>query len=138
MRSISGATEEDIEIGGLEFDKAERAIFSVYAVYFEIVETFKNLLADPSEIGTTIKYLVSHAIGYRKWAKNYIEKLKETVGSVSFDEIAKDVEIKCALLINSEHSLGLSEIGVSKVMKNLLSTVAAKVKAPVLKKKNSK
>ncbi|CAG9330078.1 unnamed protein product [Blepharisma stoltei] len=137
LKSLSGVSEEDSAIGGPDFDKAERAIFAVYVAFFEFAETFKNLLQDPTSVGSTVKYLVKDAVKYRKWADKYIQKSKETV-SMTFEEVSKDVVVKCALLINSQHNQGLNELGITKIMKHLVTTVVGEASIPKMKKKESK
>jgi len=137
LKILAGISEEDSAIGGPEFDKAERAIFAVYIAFFEFAETFKKLLQEPSNAGSTIKYLIKDAVKYRKWADKYIQKLKETV-VMTFEEVSKDIVLKCALLINSQHTQGLNELGITKIMKHLVATVAQEANLPIMKKRTSK
>ncbi|CAG9330089.1 unnamed protein product [Blepharisma stoltei] len=137
LKTLSGISEEDSALGGSEFDKAERAIFAVYLAIFEFAETFKNLLQDPISVGSTVKYLVKDAVKYRKWAEKYIQKLKETV-SMTFEEVSKDVVFKCALLINSQHTQGLNELGITKTMKYLVVNVVQEASTSKMKRNESK
>ncbi|CAG9330099.1 unnamed protein product [Blepharisma stoltei] len=137
LKTLSGVSEEDSAIGRPEFDKAERAIFAVYLIFFEFAGTFKNLLQDPTSVESTVKYLVKDAVNYRKWADKYIQKLKETV-TMTFEEVSKDVVFKCALLINSEHNQGLNELGITKIMKNFVANVDQEASIPKMKRNESK
>ncbi|CAG9330091.1 unnamed protein product [Blepharisma stoltei] len=137
LKTLSGVCEEDSAVGGPDFDKAERAIFAVYVAIFEFAETFKNLLQDPTIVGSTVKYLIKDAVKYRKWAEKYIQKLTETA-SMTFEEVSKDVVFKCALLINSQHSQGLNELGITKTMKHLAANVVQEASIPKSKRNESK
>ncbi|CAG9335133.1 unnamed protein product [Blepharisma stoltei] len=137
LKTLSGVSEDDSAIGGPEFDKAERAIFAVYAAFFEFSEIFKTLLQDPTSVGSTFKYLIKEAVKYRKWAEKYIHKLRETV-SMTFEEVSKDVVVKCALLINSQYNQGLNELGITKTMKHLVANVVQEASISKMKRNESK
>ena len=112
------------KIGGSELDQAERAIFAVYIAYFEMSNTIKKLFDNPGEIGATLKYIIKVSSQIRLWAQRHKQKSYDGGNTeITYAEICAAIVKKCYFLLAAEYKMSLNEIGVTKVIKNLSSTV---------------
>lgn len=140
IRKRSGASGPAFNIGGGEMDQAERAVFAVYTAFFEMSDTIHKLFQTPSDIGATLKHIVKQTNLIRNWAQKQKQKLiDEGNPDITYTEIGQDIVKKCTILLGSEFKLSLNELGVNKVMRNLLSSVVkAQTKEEVKTKEGSR
>ena len=125
LRKKAGIAGNHLSIGGSDLDPAERAIFAVYVSFFEISDTAKAILTGSVDAGATVKSLVKEACNIRYWAQKQKQKLFDGGKTeVTYVEVAEDVVKKCAILIGSDHKSSLNHIGISRIMKNLVSNIA--------------
>lgn len=117
------------KIGGNELDQAERAIFAVYTAYFEMSGTMKKFFENPGEVSQTLKYIIKASTQIRVWAQRHRQKNFDNNVEMSYTDIGKVIVKKCCFLLAAEYKMSLNEIGVTKVLKNLSSTVKAYQKA---------
>ena len=114
-----------MNIGGTELDQAERAVFSVYTAFFEIVETMSAIFTNVNEAGQTVKLFVKESCNIRSWAQKQKQKLIDAGNAeASYQLVNDDIVKKCTLLLGCQYKLCLQELGISKVMKNLMSNIA--------------
>lgn len=125
IKKRSGVFGGAASVGGKDMDKAERAIFAVYSAFFEMTDTIHRLLKQPEDIGETIKYIVKQSSLIRSWAQQHKQKVMDQGNSeITYAEISNDIVKKCTLLLGTEYKVALNELGINKVMRNLLSNVA--------------
>ena len=126
LKKKAGVVGGSFAIGGAELDQAERSIFSVYSSFFEITETVKQILTGQLEAGATIKTITKESCQIRSWAQKHKQKLFDSGKTeVTYKSISDDIVKKCAILVGSDYKSALNQIGISKVMKNLASNIAA-------------
>lgn len=59
LKAKSGVVGPSATTGGVDLDKAERAIFAVYIAFFEMSDTISKIVEDTSvDISPTLKYIV--------------------------------------------------------------------------------
>ena len=130
LKKKSGILGAGATIGGADLDQAERAVFAVYTAYFEVVDTMGKIFESPSEAGPTVKVIIKQATQIRSWAQKYKQVLMDAGNAEITYKIINDTVVKkCAFLLGAEYKPALQELGVSKVMKNLMSNIA-KVQKP--------
>ena len=111
-------------IGGKDMDQAERAIFAVYVGYFGISGTVKKLLEHPVDISPTLKFIIKTSSQIRLWAQRFKQKSYDGDNKdISYKQISDIVVKKCCFLLAAEYKMSLNEIGITKVLKSLSSTV---------------
>ena len=112
-------------IGGKDLDSAERAVFAVYTGFFEIVETMKNIFSQVNDAGPTVKMIVKQSCNIRVWAQKHKQQLMDSGKTeITYKVIADDIVKKCWFLLGTGYQESLQDIGISTVMKNLLSNIA--------------
>ena len=125
LKKKSGIVGGGANIGGGDLDQAERAVFAVYTAYFEVVDTMSKIFESPSEAGPTVKVIIKQATQIRSWAQKYKQVLMDAGNAEITYKIINDTVVKkCAFLLGAEYKHALQELGVSKVMKNLMSNIA--------------
>ncbi|CAG9334942.1 unnamed protein product [Blepharisma stoltei] len=124
LKKQSGVVGPSTRIGGDEMDQAERAIFAVYIAFFEVVDTVNKLFDESEDLGKTLKYIIKQSNLIRGWAQKHKQNLMDSgKPDITYTDISNDIVTKCTLLLGADYKLSLNELGVSKVMKNLLSSV---------------
>ncbi|CAG9317539.1 unnamed protein product [Blepharisma stoltei] len=136
IKKKSGVVGPATNIGGSEMDQAERAVFAVYTAFFEMVDTVSKLFHNPSDIGITLKNIVKQTNLIRGWAQKHKQLLMDKGNpDITYTDICLDIVKKCTILLGSEYKLSLNELGVSKVMRHLLSSVVKAQKSDKVKVK---
>ena len=117
MKKEAGVTGPVANIGGLELAKAERALFSVFAVFFDFAHHLPQVFDDPEDLDESLKFVIRQTCQMRKWAQQQKQKLmdNEEHKEISYVQIQADILQKCTLLLNSEHKKALQELGVSSI-----------------------
>jgi hypothetical protein len=124
VKQRAGAIGPSFNVGGHDLDSAERAIFAVYAAFFEITDSMHKLFESQGELTNTLKYLVKQACQIRTWAQGHKQKLMDGgQQDITYGDISKGVITKCSFLVHAEYKLALNELGVKKILLNLISTV---------------
>ena len=93
-------------------DQAERAVFAVYTGYFEVVDTMSSLFDSPTQAGPTLKIIIKQRL------------LDGGNNDITYKIINDDVVKKCALLLGADYKSSLRELGITKVIKHLVSSIA--------------
>lgn len=107
-------------IGGQEMEKAERALFAVYAAFFDFTNTLKSIINQPKESDEMMNYIVQQCCNIRKWAQQKKQKLMDEMKEVSYSYIADEIVKKCAILLHSDYKTALNELGIRKRLITLL------------------
>ena len=106
-------------------DQAERAVFAVYTGYFEVVDTMSSLFDSPTQAGPTLKIIIKQSCQIRSWAQKHKQKLLDGGNNdITYKIINDDVVKKCALLLGADYKSSLRELGITKVIKHLVSSIA--------------
>ncbi|CAG9327548.1 unnamed protein product [Blepharisma stoltei] len=125
LKKKSGIFGPSTNTGGSEMDQAERAIFAVYIAFFDVIDTVNKIFDSPEEVGLTLKFIIKQSNLIRGWAQKHKQQLMDHGNpDITYTDINRDIVIKSALLLAGEYRFSLNELGVNKVMKNLLSSVA--------------
>lgn len=112
-------------IGGNDLDQAERAVFAVYVEYFEVIDTVSEIFASKAQPGATVKLFVKQSIQIRAWAQKHKQKLLDGGNAeITYKIINDDIVKKCAFLLGADYKLSLKELGITKVLKNLIPSIA--------------
>ena len=114
-----------MNIGGTELDQAERAIFAVYTAFFEIVDTMARIFSNVNEVGRTVKLFVKESCNIRIWSQKQKQKMIDSGNEdASYKIINDDIVKKCTLLLGCQYKACLQELGVTKVLSNLIKNIA--------------
>lgn len=109
-------------MGDAHLDQAERALFSVFAAFFDIAELLSALLERPREIGEMLKYLVKETCGIRQWAQIHrLKVINETNTELSYEVLGRNIVSKCVLLLNTDYKQTMAEMGIDKAVESLKS-----------------
>jgi hypothetical protein len=120
LKKRAGVAGPHFNIGGEELEKAERAVFAVYVAFFKLESFLQNFLSDPHDLGRTLRSMVKEANNIRKTAQLLKQKQLDLGKAVSYSQITAQLVEKCVLLLHSEHTQALNQLGVSKVLTDLL------------------
>ena len=124
MRKQAGVKGPAANIGGADMEQAERAVFGVYAVFFEFSETLGGLIENPKETGDSIlKHLIYQAVQIRKWAQEQKQSLIDQGKDTDYFSISKEIVRRCTVLIHSEYKQAMNEIGVDSILIQLMPSL---------------
>ena len=125
LKKRSGVIGAAATIGGKDLDQAEKAVFAVYSAFFEISETIKLIFEDINNAGPTVKMIVKQSCNIRVWAQKHKQHLMDSGNSdITYKNINEDIVKKCWFLLGTGFKQSLADIGISRVMKNLLTNIA--------------
>jgi hypothetical protein len=108
-------------IGGEELEAAERAVFAVYCAFFELGEFLHHYFDNPQDIGSTLRFMVREANSVRKTAQLLKQQQLDAGKEADYATVSSEIISKCIVLLNSEYKQAASQLGINKVLSNLLT-----------------
>jgi len=136
LKRKAGLNGPQYNIGGEEVETAERAVFAVYCAFFELGEFLHHYIDNPQDIGNTLRHMVKEATSVRKIVQALKQQQIDAGVEIDYAGVTAQVLSKCTILLNSEFKQALNQIGVNKVLSNLLALSKDQDKAAM--KANSK
>jgi hypothetical protein len=134
LKKKAGVSGPHFNIGGDELEAAERGVFAVYVAFFELSDFLQNYLNNPTDIGKTLRFMVKEANNIRKTAQLLRQQQIDSGKETNYTQVTAQLVEKCVVLLNSEYKQALNELGVNKVLANLLPGLnRAQSEQPVLK-----
>jgi hypothetical protein len=131
IKTKSGLSGPAANIGRDALDQSERALFAVFASFFEITDLLGKLFDTPEDLSETVKFIVKQANKVRSWAQTYRQKRSDAGVELTYQDINLELVHKCLVLLQSEYREALNYLGVSQVLTELLPSIkrsAEKVK----------
>lgn len=107
-------------LGGADMEQAERALFAVFAAFFDISQQLSGLLESPQGVGEMVKCMIKETCSIRQWAQIHrLKVINETNAELTYAALGQNIVSKCVLLLNTDYKQTMAEVGVDKAVESL-------------------